>query len=58
MYKYILEAAGDLDLLAVCALVTFFIIFSLSIYLAFAKNKTEMNKIARLPLDDNSRDLN
>lgn len=58
MYKYILEATENLDWLALFALLTFFIIFSLSIYLAFVSKKSEMSKMARLPLDDDDHNLN
>lgn len=50
MYKYILESAGNIDWMAVFALLTFFIIFSLSAYLAFKKDKVELDRISALPL--------
>lgn len=58
MYKYILETARNFDWLALFALITFFIIFSMSIYLAFVSKKSEMSKMARLPLDNDDHSLN
>lgn len=54
MYKYILETAGNINWMAVFALLTFFFVFSMSIYLAFIKDKEELNEVAHLPLlEDN-----
>ena len=50
MYKYILESAGNINWMALFALLTFFIIFSLSVYLAFIKKSSELDEIANLPL--------
>lgn len=50
MYKYILQSAGNINWMALFALLTFFIIFSMSIYLAFIKDKKELQHIADLPL--------
>jgi hypothetical protein len=58
MYKYILEAAGSLDGLALFALVTFFSIFSVSIYLACFSDKSKISKIASLPLADDDPEIN
>ncbi len=52
MYKYILESAGNINWMAVFSLITFFFIFSLSIYLAFKKDKETLNHVASLPLSD------
>lgn len=50
MYKYILEQAGNINWMALFALLTFVFIFSLSAYLAFKKDKGELKRIADLPL--------
>jgi hypothetical protein len=50
MYKYILETAGNINWMAVFALLTFFIVFSMSVYLAFIKNSEELREVANLPL--------
>lgn len=50
MYKYILQSAGNINWMALFALLTFFIIFSMSIYLAFIKDKKALQHIANLPL--------
>jgi len=52
MYKYILETAGNINWMALFALLTFFIVFTMSIYLAFIKNNDELREVANLPLAD------
>jgi len=52
MYKYILETAGNINWMALFALLTFFFVFSMSIYLAFIKKSDELNQVANLPLAD------
>lgn len=52
MYKYILETAGNINWMALFALLTFFFVFSMSVYLAFIKNSEELNEVAHLPLVD------
>ena len=50
MYKYILESAGNINWMALFALLTFFIVFTLSAYLAFIKKASDLEDIANLPL--------
>ena len=50
MYKYILESAGNINWMALFALLTFFIVFSMSVYLAFIKDGKELEEVAHLPL--------
>lgn len=57
MYKYILETAGNINWMALFALITFFIVFSLSIYLAFVKDGKELDHVAGLPLEDDGVQL-
>jgi hypothetical protein len=52
MYKYILESAGNINWMALFALVTFVFIFSLALLLVFTKSNQEIERIASLPLDD------
>ncbi len=52
MAKYILERAGDIDWMALFALLTFFIIFSVSVIVLFMGNRRRFDHMARLPLDD------
>lgn len=54
MYKYILESAGDINWMALFALITFFFIFSLSVYLAFKKDKGELHELASMPLAEDN----
>jgi hypothetical protein len=58
MYKYILESAGDINWMAVFALLTFFFVFGMSIYLAFVKDKESLQHIAELPLADDEPIVN
>ena len=52
MYKYILEGAGDINWMAIFALLTFFWIFSVSAITIFLKKKTFIDHMAQLPLDE------
>ncbi len=55
MYKYILELTDGINALAIFAMVTFFLVFLIAIYLAFIKNNDEIKHAAELPLiDDDS----
>lgn len=50
MYKYILQTAGNINWMAVFALMTFFFVFLMSVYLAFVKDTKSLQHIADLPL--------
>ena len=52
MYKYILESAGNINWMALFALVTFVFIFCLALLLVFTKSNEEIEKAARMPLDE------
>ena len=54
MYKYILEQAGDLDWMAIFALLVFFFVFVTSAILVLGKSKSHIDKMANLPLDNDS----
>ncbi|PHI19717.1 hypothetical protein CEQ90_11760 [Lewinellaceae bacterium SD302] len=51
MAKYLL-AGEDINWLAIMALLTFFIVFSLSIFMVIKRGRNSYNDIARLPLED------
>jgi len=53
MYKYILESAGDINWMALFALLTFFFMFVISAILVFSKNRSYIDKMANLPLENN-----
>ena len=53
MYKYILESAGNINWMAIFALVTFFLMFSISAVAVFRKKQSFIDQMASLPLDDN-----
>ncbi len=53
MYNYILETAGQINWMAVFALITFVFIFSLAVLLIFTKSNEEIERVAALPLDEN-----
>jgi hypothetical protein len=52
MYKYILEGAGDINWMAIFALITFFIVFVMAAMLIIRSDKAFINKMAHMPLDD------
>ena len=55
MYKYILEGAGNINWMALFALVTFFIIFALVLYMMFRQDKSFSQHMAALPLEDGTQ---
>jgi hypothetical protein len=54
MYKHIIEQAGNINWMAVFALVTFCFIFGMSLILVFKQNKQFTDHMANLPLEDSS----
>lgn len=53
MAKYLLSGEG-VNWLAIMALLTFFIIFSLVIVMVFLRSKKSYEEVAQLPLHDDS----
>ncbi len=56
MAKYLLSGEG-VNWLAIMALVTFFIIFTLVIVMVFMRNKQSYEEVAQLPLHDDGDQL-
>jgi hypothetical protein len=54
MYKYILEQAGNINWMAVFALSTFVFIFLTSVWLVLRRDKEYIDRMASMPLDDDS----
>ena len=54
MYKHILESAGNINWMAVFALITFFALFIISIIAVFGKNKAYIEKMSNLPLEEDN----
>ena len=54
MYKYILETAGNINWMALFALLTFMFIFVISALLAFTKNSKQIKYMSELPLNSDS----
>lgn len=52
MYKYILESAGNINWMALFALLTFLFVFLTAAIMAFRKNSEHLKYMAELPLDD------
>lgn len=52
MYKHILETAGNINWMALFALVTFVFVFTLAFILVFFKSKSDVDRVARMPLED------
>jgi len=54
MAKYILEAAGNINWLALFSLITSLSVFVLAIVLVFRRSDDHIRHMASLPLDDES----
>lgn len=54
MFKYILENAGDINWMAIFALVTFFFIFIVASATVFWSKPDYIDKMASMPLDDSN----
>lgn len=52
MYKHILANAGDINWMAIFALLTFFLLFVISAVAIFGKSKSYIDKMSNMPLDD------
>ncbi|MBK8657082.1 MAG: hypothetical protein KBG02_12010 [Haliscomenobacter sp.] len=52
MFKYILENAGNINWMAIAALITFFTIFILSAAVVLRKDKAYIQKMSMMPLED------
>ncbi|MCB0643446.1 MAG: hypothetical protein KDC44_17470 [Phaeodactylibacter sp.] len=55
MYKYILSAAGNINWMAIFALLTFVFIFGMSVYMILRRDKGFIDKMAHLPLEDGTQ---
>lgn len=54
MYKYLLAEGGDINWMALFALLTFFLIFSISLYAIFSKKGSMYDHMANLPLENDN----
>ncbi len=52
MYKYILQSVENINWLAVGALLVFFLIFLISALWAFMGSKEYMDKMSKMPLEE------
>ena len=52
MYKYIIEKAGESEWMALIPLLLFFIIFISITIIALTRKKEYLDKMSRLPLED------
>lgn len=52
MYKYILQGAGDINWMALFALITFVAVFLISVFMIFGRSKAYIEKMSHLPLED------
>lgn len=55
MFKHIL-AGADINWMAIFALLTFFALFAIALVAIFASDKKYIQKMANLPLDDESQE--
>jgi hypothetical protein len=52
MFKYILEGAGNINWMAIFALLTFFSMFVITAWVVFLQDKKYTEKMAHMPLDE------
>jgi len=52
MYKHILEQAGQVNWMAIAALLTFVTVFVVSAVLIFKKDRAFIDRMAAMPLDE------
>ena len=52
MFKHILANAGDINWMAIFALLTFFLLFIISAVTIFFKSKGFIDKMSNMPLED------
>jgi hypothetical protein len=52
MFKHILANAGDINWMAIFALLTFFLLFVISAVAIFGRSKEYIQKMANMPLED------
>ncbi len=53
MYKHILEQAGNINWMAIAALLTFVTVFLLVLIMVAKKDPAYIHKMANMPLEDN-----
>lgn len=53
MYKHILESAGQINWMALFALITFLVVFITGVLLVLRKNEKHIRHMENLPLDEN-----
>jgi hypothetical protein len=58
MFKYILESAGNINWMAIAALLTFFTVFMVSTVLVLKSDKKYIDKMANLPFEEDNNNLN
>ena len=58
MFKHILANAGDINWMAIFALLTFFLMFVVTIFAMFVKSKSFADHMANLPLDETDSPTN
>ena len=54
MFKHILANAGDINWMALFALLTFFLLFVISAVTIFFRSKGFIDKMSNMPLEDSS----
>lgn len=52
MVKYILQSAGEINWMALFALITFFALFLIGSWTVLGRNKEFIQKMSNLPLDE------
>jgi cbb3-type cytochrome oxidase subunit 3 len=55
MFKYILQSAGDINLLGLILLIAFFVFFIVISLFVLTKDKKYLNKMSNLPFEDDKK---
>lgn len=58
MFKHLLESAGDINWMAISALLTFFTVFMVSTVLALKSDPKHIDKMANLPFEEGNEKIN
>lgn len=55
MYKYLLQESGEINWMAIFALLTFVFVFGVAVYMIFRRDQKFIDHMANLPLDNDEK---
>jgi hypothetical protein len=58
MYKYLLAESGNINWMAIFALITFFALFVITIWVTFKKSADYIRKMENMPLTETEKNEN